>query len=138
MELGSILSIIIVFSIIGYFFEAIIFNNFRPDTFNLKLGLNLPFKLIYGIGVLLLIFIDRIFSQYHLLIKTLIATVIIALYECLAGLISLYFNGYPTWDYRQTFYPLCNNYISIEISAYWFILILIFFYFIKFPLIGSF
>ncbi len=101
---------------------------YQPDTFNRKLGLNLPFKFIYGIAVLLLIFIDKMFSQYHIIIKTLIATIIIAFYECISGLISFYFNGYQTWDYSQTFYPLCRNYISIEISACWSVLIFFFFF----------
>ena len=127
MKIIFILTHLIVFSFIGYFFEAILFNNYRPDTLNILFGFNLPLKFIYGIAALLLIVIDDQLSEYNLLIKTLIATLIITLYECLAGQISLYLNSYQTWNYSQTFYPLCNNYISIEISAYWFLLILIFF-----------
>lgn len=127
MKLNQILLILFVFSFLGYIFEAIVFNNFNPDTLSIKLGITLPFKFIYGGAVLLLILIDRWLPQYNALIKSLIATLIITFYECILGQISLYVNGYHTWDYSQNFYPMCNNYNSLSISTGWFFLIFIFY-----------
>ena len=128
--ISTVVVIVLVFSIIGYWWEALVFNNFQPDTFNRRLGLCLPLKIIYGFGVLLLILSNRLFSEYNLLLKTLIATAAIVAHECISGLISRYINGFATWDYSDTFVPMCKNYTSLEISAYWFISIFLLFYFL--------
>ena len=85
----------------------------------------LPLLTIYGAGILMLILMRYIFPNMNIFLLTIIATIIITLFECGCGMMSLKYNGHKTWNYGKN--NFCYGYIHPYVSAGWFVLIFIFY-----------
>jgi uncharacterized membrane protein len=113
----SYLSQFLIFGVVGWFYEYLIFGKLPPY------GYLLPFLPLYGFAGMILLWIDRL--SLTSLTKIISATLLVILLECLSGLVSLKWYGFETWQYNQM--TLCHNYISIPSSLLWLCLITIYY-----------
>jgi hypothetical protein len=120
--------IFIVFSLLGYIYEAIIGkkHSICGDSLMKMLNICLPLITIYGFGVIILIILRNMFPKMGILRLSILATIVITIYECIVGQMSFLYNKRQTWKYD---YPLCKGYISPYVSLVWFVFIYIFYYF---------
>lgn len=90
-----------------------------------KIGLDwLPFKVLYGVGLALLVLIYKTAPTSNLLLLALLCSLVFTLLECGNGLIGEKIYGKRGWTY-DTCDSFCNKYNSIRISAAWFGLALV-------------
>ena len=123
-----------IFSIFGFIFETFI-------NMCLKQKLNSgflygPYTPIYGIGVIIIILINKwldkkdITKSKKIIITFLINSIILTISELIGGYLIKWIFHQNLWDYSGL--PLhIGKYISIEISIIWGILSLIYIYCIK-------
>jgi len=120
--------VFILFSVLGWIFEYMLFNRTGPDGVTKKLfNCNLHILPIYGIGGIILLFIYENFKSYSMLQKVIIASILLNLMECLLGVSSYKFYGYQTWKYDSSILPMCYGYISLLTWIGWTFLIYVFF-----------
>lgn len=123
----EIIIIFIVFSILGWCFEYVVFN--KTNYYNLTkewFGLDLPILPIYGFGAVILYIIQKTFYGYSIWVRTFIAFVLINGLECVGGCLSYQINKYQSWRYdSDNDIVLCNGYISLRTGIAWAILSLI-------------
>jgi uncharacterized membrane protein len=120
--------IFIVFSVLGWMYEYMLFNRTGPDGITKKLfDFNLPILPIYGVAGVLLLFIHENFNSYSMLQKVIIASILLNFMECLFGLSSYEFYGYQTWKYESNTIPMCHGYISLLTWIWWTFFIYLFF-----------
>ena len=122
------------FSIIGFIMETIInlsLNQSLDSGF-----LKLPYTPIYGLGILIIIIINKLLDKYHLnkhiklIITFLLNTTILTLIEYIGGITLKAVLHKSFWDYCGL--PLSiGKYISLEISLLWGLLSLIYLYLVK-------
>ena len=121
--------IFILFSILGWIYEYHFFGKDGPDNISRKIfNVDMAILPIYGIGGILLYYIVTNYKNLSILHRTIIATLIISIFECMAGQLSYWFNGKQTWKYDDHMMPTCSGYISVGTSLWWMILIYIMFY----------
>jgi hypothetical protein len=96
-----------------------------PCDRNLKwmFGVCLPFLLVYAFGGIILYFINRL--NLSVLQKSLLASFLITILECTSGKISKWIYGTRSWKY--TFWPFCDNFVSVGVSSCWFLISMIVF-----------
>ena len=124
-----------IYSIFGYIFEtAMIFLKNKNGNSGYLYG---PWTPVYGIGVILIIFISN-FVFKNIKKNKIIQSIIIFLWvsitltviEWLGGIAIEYFFHITFWNYSK--FPLSmGKYVAIEISAIWGILSLLFIYLLK-------
>lgn len=122
--LVQLITIFFVFSIIGWYYEYIVFNKHEGDKVSKKLfNINLPMLPIYGVGAIILFLIHKNLKNYSIWFKTLIAFILINTMECLLGYVSYTFHGYQTWNYNSDDnISYCDGYISVQTSIWWTVL----------------
>jgi uncharacterized membrane protein len=82
--------------------------------FNVKL----PFNPIYGFGVLLLIFLQKIYGKMKFLYKGILNGVVIISLELISGLFFLLVMNHRIWDYSSHSFNLLGI-ISLPQSIWW-------------------
>lgn len=94
------------------------------DIVSQILGFCTPFKVIYAIGFALIYILNQIFSSFNInfIIKVIIITFIITLFECIGGVASDHVNGERPWDYGT---KICYGYTDPEIVICWFLIVMI-------------
>ena len=118
----------IIFSLLGWLYEYIIFNRAEPDGITKKIfDVSLPILPIYGVGGIILLFIYEKMRDYSLIVKVITASIVINLMECVLGISSYKFYGYQTWKYDRTMIPMCYGYISLIAWIWWTFMIYIVF-----------
>lgn len=130
-----------IYSILGFLFETIV-SKVTGNDFNSGILFG-PMTPIYGIGVVLIIFISKyFFLNLHLprwietIIVFLILILVLTLIEWLGGILIEKIFGIVFWDYSHLKWNL-GPYISLEISLVWGVLSLLLIYVIK-PFLDSF
>lgn len=119
----------ITFGFIGWIFEYV---QNPPaiskcgDTVITKSGFCIPFLNVYSVGVIILLLLRKIYNKKQIVELSLISAVILTLFECISGKISLHINKRHTWSYKNRFFPLCDNFIAFDVSLFWFICSFIF------------
>ena len=107
----QLIIIFIVFSVLGWLFEYIVFNK-NHDA--------IPFLPIYGFGAVIIYLISKIFHDYSIWVKTFVAFILINSMECIGGCLSYQLYGYKTWNYDNTNdIVFCNGYISLRTGICW-------------------
>ncbi len=124
-----------IFSIIGHFLETIIYviNDWSLES-GFLYGYWTP---VYGIGVVLIIYIHKlIFNKlkinkfYKILLFILIITIILTITEYIGGnILELIFNR-TFWDYSDHKYHF-GKYIALDVSCLWAVLSIGFLYLVK-------
>lgn len=115
----------VLFSFIGWLYENLFFKKVPYDgiSHNLlkpySIDVKLPLLPLYGVGGLLIIFIDK--QNLSILTKIIIASLTINVLECIAGLLSYQFYGFQTWKYESM--TMCRGYISLYTGIWWMLLI---------------
>lgn len=132
MDILEIIIIFFIFSILGWCYEYILFNNHHSDKITKKLfNINFPMLPIYGVGILILFFINYQLNNYSIAVKTLVAFLLLNSMECIAGILSYNFHGYQTWKYKADDYAYCGGYISFKTAIWWSLLSFIFFWILE-------
>ena len=132
-------NIFFVFSFIGFLFENIL-SIFTNDNFNSGI-LYGPWTFIYGIGALLIVFLNKFLAQYHLkkgmevIIFYLGITMLMTLVEFSGGMLieTIFHRTY--WDYTNMRFNY-GKYICLEVSLSWGVLATMVNYFLL-PLINK-
>lgn len=112
----------LTYSIIGYIFEIILTIIFkRKPISGIMYG---PWTPIYGIGVLIILFIYRFVNNFHLnklleiIIFFILITIILTLIEQLGGVLLDKLFHKSLWNYSN--YKLhITKYIAVEVSLIW-------------------
>lgn len=129
MIILQLVGLFLLFSLLGFLFEYLIgaqtADNICGDSVMEFFNICAPLLTIYGLGMLLLIFLRYLLPDMNILLLTIIATMIITAFECGSGLLSLRYNGRKTWNYGNG--SFCNGYIHPQVSAVWFLIIFIFY-----------
>ena len=120
----------VIFSVLGWLFESCILR--KPglecgNSVTRYFNMCLPLLLVYGVGGMIILYINENFQYIRLLPRVLLATVILVALECLAGLASRAVFNKRTWDYSQDPLPMCDSYISLRVSIFWFVMVFIFY-----------
>jgi uncharacterized membrane protein len=97
------------------------------DTLNKFFSLKIPFIHVWGIGGIILLYLYKNNNATNLILLSIIAGILIATLECIVGNISLNLNGYRTWNYDDGICPMCNGYVSVDITLCWIMCAYIFF-----------
>lgn len=119
-NLIHIISLYIIFSLIGWIFEYIAFNKSGPDRLIRKYTeVNLPLLQIYGLGAVILYLIHKKMSSSPLWQKLTVAYILINLMECVMGQLSYQSYGVQTWKYDDNLLPSCDGYVSVGTSIFW-------------------
>ena len=116
------INIFLTYSILGFFYECII--NFIQDGRFSSRFMYGPWTPIYGIGVLIILFIYKKLSKYsktkRLIIMSIISMIVLTLLEYITGnLIELIFHT-SFWDYSNYKFNY-GKFISLESSLIWMI-----------------
>ena len=112
--------IFLIFSILGWIYEYILFNRRGPDDIlNIYFNIKLPFITLYGLAGVLLILIYENTKEYSMIIKLLITFIVLNLLECWAGLYTYGVYGFQAWKYDYNRIPFCYGYISIITGLWW-------------------
>lgn len=116
-------------SIFGYFYEYTFFDTSICDR-NIKIltGKCLPILTSYGTSVIIISLINNKLSEYNLLSRTLLGTIIVTMAECFMGITSSTLYGNKSWDYSNLLGSSCYGFISLPTTIVWFGMILIFNY----------
>lgn len=115
-------NIFFVFSLVGFLFENFI-NIFFNDNFNSGI-LYGPWAFIYGIGVLLVVVLNKFLAQYHLkkwkevIIFYIGITILMTIVEFSGGMLieTIFHRTY--WDYTNMRFNY-GKYICLEVSLLW-------------------
>lgn len=114
----KLIIIYILFSTVGWVYEYVRWERKQPSQFLKKtLGISLPVLQIYGIAATILYIVNSVLDGNTLVEKTVTGTLVITILECVIGLISGYFYGYKTWNYKR--FGGCCGYISPFASLEW-------------------
>lgn len=116
------INIFLTYSILGFFYECII--NFIQDGRFSSGFMYGPWTPIYGIGVLIILFIYKKLSKYSktkgLIIMSIISMIVLTILEYITGnLIELIFHT-SFWDYSNYKFNY-GKFISLESSLIWMI-----------------
>ena len=116
------INIFLTYSILGFFYECII--NFIQDGRFSSGFMYGPWTPIYGIGVLIILFIYKKLSKYSktkgLIIMSIISMIVLTILEYITGnLIELIFHT-SFWDYSNYKFNY-GQFISLESSLIWMI-----------------
>ena len=130
-------NIFFIFSFIGFLFENVL-NIFSNDNFNSGI-LYGPWTFIYGIGALLVVFLNKFLKQYHLkkwkevLLFYIGITILMTLVEFGGGMLieSIFHRTY--WDYTNMRFNY-GKYICLEVSLAWGVLATLVNYFLLPPI----
>lgn len=114
------INIFLTYSILGFFYECII--NFIQDGRFSSGFMYGPWTPIYGIGVLIILFIYKKLSKYsktkRLIIMSIISMIVLTILEYITGnLIELIFHT-SFWDYSNYKFSY-GKFISLESSLIW-------------------
>ena len=114
------INIFLTYSILGFFYECII--NFIQDGRFSSGFMYGPWTPIYGIGVLIILFIYKKLSKYsktkRLIIMSIISMIVLTILEYITGnLIELIFHT-SFWDYSNYKFNY-GKFISLESSLIW-------------------
>lgn len=115
--------------LIGYVIEnKLLHKNIQSgDTINRLLHINIPFLHVWSVGCLVLMMINEKYGTNNIFLLSIISGTVLAFFECVIGKISLKFNGYHTWNYEDGLFPMCDNYISIDVLGCWIFMSFMFF-----------
>ena len=123
-----------IFSIFGFIFESIISIIFN-HKFNSGFLIG-PYTPIYGLGIIIIILINKYLDKKKLtkfkkvVLTIIINTTLLTLIELIGGYLIKWIFNKSLWNYTSL--PLhIGKYISLEISILWSIMSLIFLYYIK-------
>lgn len=116
------INIFLTYSILGFFYECII--NFIQDGRFSSGFMYGPWTQIYGIGVLIILYIYKKLKKYNkikrLIIMSIISMIVLTLLEYITGnLIELIFHT-SFWDYSNYKFNY-GKFISLESSLIWMI-----------------
>lgn len=116
------INIFLTYSILGFFYECII--NFIQDGRFSSGFMYRPWTPIYGIGVLIILYIYKKLKKYNkikrLIIMSIISMIVLTLLEYITGnLIELIFHT-SFWDYSNYKFNY-GKFISLESSLIWMI-----------------
>lgn len=116
------INIFLTYSVIGFFYECII-NFIQDGRFSIGFMYG-PWTPIYGIGVLIILFIYKKLSKYsktkRLIIMSIISMIVLTILEYITGnLIELIFHT-SFWDYSNYKFNY-GKFISLESSLIWMI-----------------
>ena len=116
------INIFLTYSILGFFYECII--NFIQDGRFSSGFMYGPWTPIYGIGVLIILYIYKKLKKYNkikrLIIMSIISMIVLTLLEYITGnLIELIFHT-SVWDYSNYKFNY-GKFISLESSLIWMI-----------------
>jgi len=138
MHIVQYILIYIIFGFIGYLFELCVSDKknikhkLKGDTIIKKiLKWNIPFINIYGIGVVLLLLINKYINIQNIYVLSIISGLILTYLECLSGYISLVINKRHTWNYKNQLLPCCDNYISLDVGLFWMLCSFVFHFIIR-------
>lgn len=114
------INIFLTYSVIGFFYECII--NYMQDGKFSSGFMYGPWTPIYGIGVLIILFIYKKLSKYsktkRLIFMSIISMIVLTILEYITGnLIELVFHT-SFWDYSNFKFNM-GKYISLESSLMW-------------------
>lgn len=114
------INIFLTYSIIGFFYECII-NYIQDGRFSSGFMYG-PWTPIYGIGVLIILFIYKKLNKYsktkRLILMSIISMIVLTILEYITGnLIELVFHT-SFWDYSNFKFNI-GKYISLESSLMW-------------------
>ena len=126
-------NIFFVFSLVGFLFENFI-NIFFNDNFNSGI-LYGPWTFICGIGVLLIVVLNKFLAQYHLkkwkevIIFYIGITILMTIVEFSGGMLieTIFHRTY--WDYTNMRFNY-GKYICLEVSLLWGLLATLINYFV--------
>lgn len=100
------------------------------DTLNKLLKLCIPFLHIYGLGAMVLLFIQDRFSQTNKFLLAISSAIVLTILECILGQLSKYINGYSKWNYKDKYnLSFCNGFVAFQPFLLWFFISFFFFYF---------
>src|SRR5437868_10124278 len=121
----------LLFGFLGWFWERYISGFTLPvcgDTLIQRAGLCIPFLNIWAFGSLILLAVRNYLSTQNTLVLSLIAAILLSIFECISGNLSMLLNnGKKTWNYRDRIYPFCNGFLALDVVAFWFIVSFIYF-----------
>lgn len=115
-------NVFFVFSFIGFLFENAL-NLLANDNFNSGI-LYGPWTFIYGIGVLLIVLLNKFLKQYHLkkwkevLLFYIGITILMTLVEFSGGMLIQTIFHRTYWDYTNMNFNY-GKYICLEVSLLW-------------------
>lgn len=114
---------------IGWIVDNVYFkkNMLCGDTINKELGICIPIFHQWAFGGITLLFLLNNFD-INIVLLSIIAGIIITIFECVIGKISSCYNGRRMWDYRSYVNPMCGGYISANVGLCWVIISATFFY----------
>ncbi len=118
-------SAFVVFSLVGYWWEYLIGK--RECRYFHNSGTGIPILPIYGFGAIiiyLLYYICRKMGVDNVIVISLIATVVVTIFECCSGYLYGSLVGEPGWNYNYIPGCICSGYGNIFISFGWFLIIL--------------
>lgn len=119
-----------VFSILGHFLETFFYQNQDPGILT---GYWTP---IYGIGVCIIIFFNRIINKKcqkqipKFILNFLIGFIILSMMELISGIIIETIFHQTFWSYEKHLFPIFK-YTSLEMSFIWGLGCILFIYIIK-------
>lgn len=119
--IGIILLLFLFGGFFGYLFERFVIgkvntcDHLLSSIFNIH---NIPFLTIYGIGLVLIYLFNKLFISYPVLVRVILITIIITIFEYFIGNLSCYVFDKVTWKY--------DGFISPYVSLIWTFFIFIF------------
>ena len=123
--------IFILGSLIGWLYEYFIGKqkNTCGDTAIKKLELCLPLLTIYGMGGIILLYIKENFKFINIFTFSLIATIILTIFECICGKMAKYLYNLKEWDYclDKRDFCFCEGYISLLSFTLWYLFAMVFY-----------
>ena len=130
-------NVFFVFSFLGFLFENVL-NIFTNDNFNSGI-LYGPWTFIYGIGALLIVFLNKFLAQYPMkkwkkvILFYLGITILMTLVEIGGGMLieTIFHRTY--WDYTNMRFNY-GKYICLEVSLAWGVLATLVNYFLLPPI----
>lgn len=125
----------LTYSFIGFIMESTLYKITKKNQYSgILYG---PLTIVYGIGIILIILINKYFFQkikchkiLKLIIEFIILTIILSLIEGIGGYILNYLFNIEMWNYSHN-HPHFGKYICFQNSIIWGILGLAFIYILK-------
>lgn len=120
----------ILFAVLGWLFEFYVIGKkdiICGDSVIKHFGGCLPMLLVYGVGGMIILYVKENFTDESLLSRVVFAVILLIILECIAGLASRAIFKKQTWNYSDHVMPMCENYISLNATLFWFVVVFVFY-----------
>lgn len=105
-----IVLLFILFSVLGWSFERLQGHNSCDTLLRNITGECLPILSIYGVGAIIIYALQMLNISNVMLCVLVVAFIFV--YECTIGHLSKMMNKKRTWEYPESWYPMCDGYVS--------------------------